>query len=157
MSETVPLVDMSAEPMTITAEGKTYKLPPLSMGDIAKAERWMVDQRVNLIIEKMSTSPIPDEVRALTVAEVACRHVLLNEILVSYEGRLRLLYHSMVRADPTVKWAFILNGMPAIPTAILVDLMYRLAGLARKESHEADPTTMTTPACGPDTKTGEPN
>lgn len=155
MSDTAPLVDMSAEPMTVTIEGKVYALPPPSMGDIAKTERWIISQQLDLVIEQTRMPPLPDEVRALAIANVVGGAVLLTQILVSYAGRLRLLYESMHRADKAVTWAYVTNEMPAIPAAILTQLMYKLAGLDVKADDEADPTTIT-PEPGPDSKTGEP-
>ena len=153
MSEGTPIVDVSAEPMTLTIGGREYKLPPLSMGDIAAAERWIIDQRLNAVLERTRMPPLPDDVRAKAIAAVLASPVQLADILLSYEGRLRLLYLSMRRADHAIRWEFVKEGMPAVATLVLTELMYKLAGLGAKMGDEADPMT-TTPEPGGDPKNG---
>lgn len=156
MSDATPLVDMSAEPMVLTVGGVEYKLPPPSMGDIAKTERWIIGQRLGLVIDQTRMPPLPDEVRALAIANVVGGAVSLTAILVSYAGRLRLLYESMHRANKAVTWLYVTDTMPPIPTAILTELMYKLAGLGPKTDDEADPTA-TTPEPGGDPRSGIPS
>lgn len=156
MAEGTPLVDTSAEPMTLTVDGRKYLLPPLKMGDIARTERWIIEQRLDLVIGKTRMPPLPDEVRALAIANVVGGAVLLNEILVSYSGRLRLLYQSMLRCDKALRWSYITDEMPSVPTNILTQLMYKLAGLDAKMDDDADPTA-TTPEPGADPRSGAPS
>ncbi len=148
MDEGTPLVDLSSEPMVLTIGGRKYKLPPLSMGDIASAERFIVDQRLDKLLERTKMPPLPDDVRAKAIAAVLATPVLLTEILLSYEGRLRLLFLSMHRADQTITWSFVLQGMPAIPTQVLTSLMYKMAGLDSMDDDKADPTQAMIPEHG---------
>jgi hypothetical protein len=134
--------------MVLAIEGREYKLPPLTMGDIASAERYVIDQRLDNLLARTRMPPLPDDLRAKAIAEVLAKPVLLHEILLSYEGRLRLLYLSMHRADPKISWEFVLHKMPAVPTQVLTSLMYKLAGLGTTEDDEADPTQATTPEPG---------
>ena len=157
MGEGVPLVDLSAEPMVLTIEGQEYKLPPLSMGDIASAERFIADQRLDKLLARTRIPPLPDDVRAKAIAAVLATPVLLADILLSYEGRLRLLFLAMHRADPKVTWDFVLHGMPALSQQVLSSLMYKLAGLDTESDEEADPTQETTPEPGKPQSSGTQN
>lgn len=149
MGENTALVDVSASPMELKYAGRTYLLPPLQLGDIALAERYIVKERVELVIGQTTRMPpLPDEVRALAISNVVCKSVLLADLLLSAEGRVRLLFQSMVRADKTVTWVFVTEQMPALPTRVLTDLMYKLAGLDTGSDEEADPTRATTPEHG---------
>ena len=153
MGEGVPLVDLSAEPMVLTIGECEYKLPPLTMGDIASAERMIMDQRFDKLLERTKMPPLPDDLRAKAIAAVLATPVALHEILMSYEGRLRLLFLSMRRADPKITWDFVLHGMPTISTQVLTSLMYKLAGL----DDATDPTQATTPEHGEPQSDGTTN
>lgn len=149
MGENTALVDVSASPMELTYAGRKYLLPPLQLGDIALAERYIVKERVELVIGQTTRMPpLPDEVRALAISNVVCKSVLLADLLLSAEGRVRLLFQSMVRADKSVTWVFVTEQMPALPTNVLTQLMYKLAGLDAATDDEADPTQATTPEHG---------
>ncbi len=91
------LVDMSAEPITIQLNGKTYNLPPLTMGDRAGVERFIIGVRFAEFLEQTRIVPLPDEVRALAMANIMGGTVTQKEVLESDRGRLRILYLSLKR------------------------------------------------------------
>lgn len=132
------LVDMSAEPITIQLNGKTYNLPPLTMGDRAGVERFIIGVRFAEFLEQTRGVPLPDEVRALAMANIMGGTVTQKEVLESDRGRLRILYLSLKRGGATLTWEQVQNDIPPVDVLTLTELMYHIALLSRKED-DADP------------------
>lgn len=135
---TMALVDMSSEPITIQLNGTTYTLPPLTMGDRAGVERFIIGVRFDEFLKKTRMVPLPDEVRAQAMANIMGGTVTQKEVLESDRGRLRMLYLSLKRGGASLTWEQVQHQIPPVDVLTLTELMYHIALLSQKEDG-ADP------------------
>jgi len=135
------MVDFSDTPARTTIGGKEYLIPPLTMGDRFDAEQHIRDENMNRFLRLTETSLLPPAVRGQALAEIACKQVTSDELISTSANQLYLLYLSMRRANPNIKWQEVKN-LPAVTIEHLSTILHCITGLV-KENDQADPTDTT--------------
>lgn len=151
------LVDFSKEPTTLTIGEKTYEVHPLRMSDFCKAQRFVKEQNLGTFLQQTRLVPLEPEDRGIALARIATTPVSLGDILRSKEGELQLLYLSLKRGDPSLKWEWLRDNLPPLEVSVLSELMAVINGLSAPEdgNGQAPLTTTTTTTSETGDTTGE--
>lgn len=99
------LSDAIDPPLTVKLKGKEYKLSPLTPYDFAEAERYYIAQNLDNFLERTRIVKgviLPDSTRGLAIAEIVNKTIGLDEVVVTYRGKLHLIYLSLKKLTPDI-------------------------------------------------------
>lgn len=135
-SDAVALVDVSSEPVTLTIGEQTFAVSPLGPGDFAVAEAHLRDQRVDTVVRRTQNPNLMTyETRGIAVARTVCEPILINDLLLSYESRLYMLWLSLKKRQPQLTLAQV-KVLPGVTVDILTELMSVVTGIHPAEEEE---------------------
>jgi len=150
------LREVTAAPVTIRIGDREWKLAPLTVGDLGELEQWCVDQPVNRLMDKLAGvgAGLPVETKTKLISdainlsstmtmmdEAPCREAASNA------GRLRELWLSVKRADPSAKFTDFEAVVNAEPEGVFsITLATALKALRKASGLEGDPTADPTKA-----------
>lgn len=135
--DAIALVDVSSEPVTLEVNGQTYAVSPLGPGDYVKAEARLRDQRFKTFMRLTMNTPMTDEARGVAMARVIGDPVLLNDLLLSYDSRLFMLWMSLRKRTPNVTLDQV-QALTGVTVSILTQLMDLITGPHKGEEEAPD-------------------
>lgn len=128
MSDHVSILDVSSEPVTLTIGDTVYAVSALGPGDHAKAEVFMRDQRLAAFVRQTRNTPMTDDARGIAIGRIMCEPVLLNDLLLSYQSRLYMLWLSLKKKTAGITLDQV-HAMTEVTTSLLTTLMNKITGI----------------------------
>lgn len=138
--EASSLLDMSSEPVTLTVDGKTYEVSQLTVGDHAKAEAHLRNKRFQTLMDNTRGVPMTDESRGIAMARTLSEPILMDDLLLSLEGRAYMLWLSLSKTSKAVTLDFVKNQIPAVTLKTLTTLMDYINRLSKPD--DAGPSAV---------------
>lgn len=139
--DSVSLFEVGKGTATLTLDGKEYAVRPLTIGDTAKAQAFMREQRIKAIVEgTRGAIPIDTETRAAAIAAAACAPISIAQMLSDVEAEGFLLASA-------IGWTYkkLINDMPSMHRKTMSELLTYISNLRDPDEMEpvADPTDKT--------------
>lgn len=96
------LPQVMASPIEMTLNGKKYKLSPLSLGDMADFEAWVISQRIEAVLNY--AGPLTPTERAQVISEIYnnSNQVVISQEMGTMKGMLHLFWCSMKKHQPEI-------------------------------------------------------
>lgn len=132
MPDNVSILDVSSEPVTLTIGEHIYAVSPLGPGDYAKAEAYMRDQRLAGFLRQTRNTPMTDDARGIALGRIVCEPVLLNDLLLSYQSRLYMLWLSLKKQTAGITLDQV-HAMTEVTTSMLTDIMNKITRIGEEE------------------------
>lgn len=114
------------------ADGNDYELVPAGLGDAKALCAHIQSENAKRFFEATRGVPMPDDVRAKSLAELIARPVDFFDALSTLSGKVFLLYRCISKKHPTVT----LDGLPDLLGSNLgeiFDLVLQVSGLKADE------------------------
>lgn len=96
-------MNLSRVATSIQVGSDTYDLTPLQPGDFYAAQRHVTTMRIKSHMEDTQSVRLPDKERANSLAEIQMREPSWSDVLNNFQGRLKILHLSMLRAAKETK------------------------------------------------------
>lgn len=132
MPDSVSILNVSSEPVTLTIGEQTYAVSPLGPGDYAKAEAYMRDTRLGAFLKQTRNTPMTDDARGIAIGRIMCEPVLLNDLLLSYQSRLYMLWLSLKKQTAGITLDQV-HAMTEVTTSMLTNIMNTITRIGEDE------------------------
>lgn len=137
MPQNDDLTKFSATPITITVDGQTYTLSPLTLADRARWQGFIKSKRLDAVYEMANRRPVPDELVCESLARAASQPVSMAHMLADDDSMMLALSLSLSKTDRTMTVERI-SAIPAKLTRQLVRIMLENEGIIRKATDDEE-------------------
>ena len=135
--------DVCNVPLVRTYDGTEYTFARLSVDDMAKTAAHIRRTRTAILTESLNGVLLEVDVRAGAYAAVASGIIYTHMMFDDPEGRIMLIYLSLLKAGGTYALPKLRKEFPSLPYAAILELMLWITGQKAQEKPAADPTTIT--------------
>ena len=135
--------DVCNVPLVRTYGGTEYTFARLSVDDMAKTAAHIRRTRTAILTESLNGILLEVDVRAAAYADVASGIIYTHTMVDDPEGRIMLIYLSLLKAGGTYALPTLRKEFPSLPYAEILELMLWITGQKAEEKPAADPTTIT--------------